>query len=242
MAKLTLMFNGGVLDQYMLDQEEISIGRKPDNDIQIDNLAVSGRHARVLTILDDSFLEDLGSTNGTYVNGSVVKKHALKDGDLITIGKHQLRYESEAATDQDDDDFEQTMIIRPDTAGMPESSGGAAVGRSVGQIGAELVQESQQAAQEGPGRARLRVISGANAGKEMEITKALTTLGKPGVQVAAITRRPNGYFIVHIEGDEATPPTINGEPVGRNAQPIADSAVIEVAGVRMEFLHGISGS
>lgn len=236
MAKLTLMFNGGVLDEYKLDQEELTIGRKPDNDIHIDNLAVSGRHARVLTILDDSFLEDLGSTNGTYVNGSVIKKHALKEGDVITIGKHQLHYDREGATDTEDD-FEQTMIIRPDAAGMPENTGSASVGRSVGELGAELVRESRQSSSDRPAQARLRVISGANAGKEMPINKALTTLGKPGVQVAAITRRPQGYYIVHVEGDESTPPTLNGEPVGPSAAHITDSSIIEVAGVRMEFLY-----
>lgn len=233
MAKLKLMFNGEILDEYTLDREEITIGRRPENDIQIDNLAVSGRHARVLTILNDSFLEDLGSTNGTYVNGSVIKKHALKHGDVITLGKHQLAYDNQDASGADD--FERTMIIRPDTDGMPENSGSAALDRSVGEIGAELVRESSGASSDRPAKARLRVISGANSGKELEITKALTTLGKPGVQVAAITRRPKGYFIVHVEGDAATPPTMNGEPIERTASPIPDNAIIEVAGVRMEF-------
>lgn len=234
MAKLKLMFNGALLDEHELNREEITIGRRPENDIQIDNLAVSGRHARVLTILNDSFLEDLGSTNGTYVNGSVIKKHALRNGDVITLGKHQLWYEN--ATASAADDFERTMIVRPDAAGMPESSGSESLDQSVGEIGAELARESRQAPSDRPATARLRVVSGANSGKELELTKALTTLGKPGIQVAAITRRPQGHFIVHVEGDEAHPPTLDGEPIGRNACALANGSVIEVAGVRMEFV------
>jgi pSer/pThr/pTyr-binding forkhead associated (FHA) protein len=88
MAKLVLSMNWAVQGEFQLEKERISIGRKPDNDIQIDNLAVSGKHALIITILDDSFLEDLGSTNGTYVNGKLVKKHALRNGDVIGLGKH----------------------------------------------------------------------------------------------------------------------------------------------------------
>src|SRR3972149_2195471 len=115
MAKLVLSLSGAVQGEYTLNQERVSIGRKPDNDIPIDNLAVSGKHALIITILDDSFLEDLGSTNGTYVNGKLVKKHALKDGDVIAIGKHELKYVNENAT-TDDDEFEKTMIIKPGSA------------------------------------------------------------------------------------------------------------------------------
>ena len=115
MAKLVLSLNGVVQGEYELDKERITVGRKPENDIPIDNLAVSGKHALIITILDDSFLEDLGSTNGPYVNGKLVKKHALKDGDVIAIGKHELKYVNENAT-ANDDEFEKTMIIKPGSA------------------------------------------------------------------------------------------------------------------------------
>jgi len=113
-AKLVLSLNASVLGEYTLDKERITIGRKPDNDIQIDNLAVSGQHAAIITILNDSFLEDLDSTNGTFVNGKLIKKHALKNGDVVSIGKHELKYINEEATAEDD--FEKTMIIRPGMA------------------------------------------------------------------------------------------------------------------------------
>jgi pSer/pThr/pTyr-binding forkhead associated (FHA) protein len=125
MAKLVLSMNGVVQGEFELNQERATIGRKPDNDIPIDNLAVSGKHALIITILDDSFLEDLGSTNGTYVNGKLVKKHVLKDGDVIAIGKHELKYINEHAT-EDDDDFEKTMIIKPGSASAAVAAAEAA--------------------------------------------------------------------------------------------------------------------
>lgn len=236
MAKLKLMFKGEVLDVYSLDREQLTVGRRPDNDIQIDNLAVSGRHARILTIVNDSFIEDLESTNGTYVNGDRVTKQALHDGDVITIGKHQLGYEAEQEAEPDD--FERTMVIgsgsraprgRADDS-HPETPQPAGVSD-------DILQESKQSHEQAPPPARLRVLSGRNRGKEMALTKKLTTLGKPGTQVAAITRRPDGYYIVHIEGDSATPPKLNGEAIGRTATPVAFNDVIEVAGVTMDLVE-----
>ena len=238
MAKLTVTFQDRVMAEHELDKEEMTIGRKPENDIQIDNLAVSGRHARIITILNDSFLEDQNSTNGTYVNGALIKKHALQNGDVITIGKHTLSYTNEQASQGQ---FERTMVIRPDAAGMPEKENttNESLDRSVGQLGAELVAESERQASEQPARrARLHVVSGANAGKELELTKALTTLGKPGVQVAAITRRAQGYYLIQIEGGAQSRPTVDGEPIGSDARPLQDGSVIEVAGVKMEFSIG----
>ncbi|MGB5397744.1 MAG: FHA domain-containing protein, partial [Gammaproteobacteria bacterium] len=110
MAKLVLTFNGTPVSDYALDKEIITIGRKSDNDIHIDNLAVSGHHAKILTILNDSFIEDLGSTNGTFINGNKITKHALQPGEVIVIGKHELKYINEAA--DAGGDFEKTMIIR----------------------------------------------------------------------------------------------------------------------------------
>jgi len=120
-AKLILTHDGNTIGEFELNKEQMTIGRKPENDVQIDNLAVSGQHAKIITILNDSFLEDMNSTNGTYVNGSLVKKHALQDGDTVTIGKHQLRYINKEAS-AGSDDFEKTMIIRPDAAGMPAAA------------------------------------------------------------------------------------------------------------------------
>jgi hypothetical protein len=234
-AKLQLMLNGEVLSDFDLNKETITIGRRPENDIPVDNLAVSGKHAQIITILNDSFLEDLNSTNGTYVNGSLIKKHALKHGDIIGIGKHQLKYVNEDATSSEGN-FEKTMIIRPDAVGMPEATGSMEIGASVEKIVAEEKLQSKQAPAPGSKVAKLQILNGANAGKELELTKALTTIGKPGTQVAAITRRPQGYFIIHVEGGAGDrTPIINGKHVGTQATSLNDHDVIEVAGVKMEF-------
>ena len=228
-AKLILSLNNSVLGEFPLDKERIIVGRKPENDIQVDNLAVSGQHAAIITILNDSFLEDLDSTNGTYVNGKLVKKHALKNGDVVTIGKHELRYLNDEATDEDDE-FEKTMIIRPGMAGHAAAA-------------AKAEEQAPTAASASPGAdapagsaamplGKIQVLSGPGAGKELELKKALITLGRPGIQVAVITRRPQGYFITHVEG---THPVVNGESIGPQARQLKDHDVVELAGVKMEF-------
>ena len=238
MAKLTLSYNGAFVSEHELDREQMTIGRKADNDIQIDNLAVSGHHARILTILNDSFLEDRNSTNGTYVNGALVRKHALQHGDAIGIGKHVLTYANEAASPGGGNDLERTMVIRPDTKGMPENTGSDSLDRSVEALGRKLAGESDRPTGQAAGSARVRVISGTNAGRELELRKALTTLGRPGVQVAAITRRAQGYFLIEIEARDGGHPAVDGRPVGSEAVRLESESVIEVAGVKMEFLLG----
>jgi pSer/pThr/pTyr-binding forkhead associated (FHA) protein len=245
MAKLVLSLNGNVQSEHLLGKERITIGRKPDNDIQIDNLAVSGKHALVITILDDSFLEDLGSTNGTYVNGKLIKKHALRNGDVIGIGKHELKYINEAATATEDDDFEATIVIPPRNASAAreaaqaaaqQGAGAAAIGAAARSAAGLAPAPAPAAAPGGMPLGRLRVLNGPIAGRELELAKALITLGKPGVQVAVISRRPQGYVLTHIEG--GTPnnfPIVNGHPIGPNAYPLKDSDIIELAGIKMEF-------
>lgn len=236
MAKLVLSMNGAVQGEYELNQERVTIGRKPDNDIPIDNLAVSGKHALIITILDDSFLEDLGSTNGTYVNGKLVKKHALKNGDVIAIGKHELKYVNEHAT-ADDEEFEKTMIIKPGSASAAVAAAQAAEKAVAAAAPAPTGSAAAPAAGGGMPLGRLTVLNGPIAGKELELTKALVTLGKPGTQVAVISRRPQGYFLTHIEsdGDGKRYPKVNGEMIGPKAYQLKNNDMIELAGIKMEF-------
>ena len=239
MSKLVLSLNGVVQGEYELNQERVTIGRKAENEIPIDNLAVSGKHALIITILDDSFLEDLGSTNGTYVNGKLIKKHALKNGDVIAIGKHELKYVNDAVGDDyDEDEFEKTMIIKPGSASAAVAAAKAAENAGAA---AEPARPAPAGAPAGGGGGmplgRLTVLNGPIAGKELELTKALITLGKPGTQVAVISRRPQGYFLTHIEsdGDGKRYPTVNGEPIGPKAYQLKDGDLIELAGIKMEF-------
>jgi len=242
MAKLVLSLNGVIQGEYPLNKERISLGRKPDNDIQVDNLAVSGKHALIITILDDSFLEDLGSTNGTYVNGKLIKKHALRDGDVVGVGKHELKYVNEHAT-VDDEDFEKTMIIRPGSASAAVAAAkaaeeaGAAVSRPLGKDTTSGGTPIPPPSSSGMPVGKLQVLNGPIAGKELELTKALITLGKPGVQIAVISRRPQGYFLTHIEGDGQNNnfPIVNGTAIGPQAYTMLNGDIIELAGIKMEF-------
>ena len=198
MARLMLSLDGQILAEYNMNKERYTIGRLPDNDIRIDNPAVSGHHSLIINILNDSFLEDLNSTNGTYVNGKLIKKHAMQHGDVITVGHHQLRFVDSQDGDAEQDEFEKTMVITPSSQGEER----------IRRVGVAVDQAAKAVAANAPGvpdnatalpKAKLQVLSGAFAGRELELTKALTTLGRPGVQVAAITRRAEGYFIVHVD-------------------------------------------
>ena len=257
MAKLILSMDNLVLKEIALAKERTTIGRKPHNDIQIDNLAVSGEHAVIVTILQDSFLEDLGSTNGTVVNGQPIKKHFLQNSDIIELGKYKLKYVNEAVTGQAKAaDFEKTMVLRPSSvrAATPSAAPAAAAAAPVAapvvaaaaaagakNFGDTVAGQSATAPPVAPPKpapapqknAALQLLSGANAGKELDLTKPLTTLGKPGVQVAVITRRPQGFFITHVEG--ASFPVVNGKTLDAQAHSLNDHDVIELAGVKMEF-------
>ena len=281
MAKLILSMDGLVLKEIPLAKERTTIGRKPHNDIQIDNLAVSGEHAVIVTILNDSFLEDLGSTNGTVVNGNAIKKHFLQNNDVVELGKYKLKFVGEAAPAAaagEKADFEKTMVLRPSqmkaaadqAKAMAAAAGGGAAGAQAAAVAqrAAAVQavgatataagiadkdpaKAPAAAAAAPAAAvpasatatapakpgqpmgAIQLLSGANAGKELELNKPLTTLGKPGVQVAVLTRRPQGYFITHVEGSSR--PAVNGQQIGAAPHALKDHDVIELAGVKMEF-------
>ncbi len=240
MAKLILSMDGLVLKEIPLNKERMSIGRRANNDIQMGNLASSVEHAAVVTILNDSFLEDLNSTNGTLVNGQPVKKHFLKNSDVIELGKYKLKYVVEHVPQVDAADFEKTMVLRPGAlkpAGAPETGGTAGSSVESTQTGHFAVHAAAATAQAAPAAptavALIQVLNGPNAGRELELTKTLTTLGKPGVQVAVIARRPNGYFITHVEGGQF--PVVNGKTLDAQAHQLGDHDVIEIAGIKMEF-------
>jgi len=228
---LILSLDGAVLAEYNMNKERYTIGRLPDNDIRIDNPAVSGHHSLIINILNDSFLEDLNSTNGTYVNGKLIKKHALQHGDVITAGHHQLRFVEDDEAHQDE--FEKTMVIQPSL--RPVDKVRAAVSDAATTSSRRTIGNGAPAIK----KAKLQVLSGAFAGRELELTKALTTLGRPGVQVAAITRRSEGYFIVHVDAQvEDNFPLVNGAKIGAQACKLMDNDVIQLAGVKMGFFEG----
>lgn len=205
MPKIVVSIDGAVVKEVPLTKDRTTLGRRPYNDVVIDNLAVSGEHAVLQMTGADVHIEDLNSTNGTYINGKAVKTQLLRHNDIIEIGKHKIQFLNEAAGAG----FEKTMIVRPAAVAVPTEPpavGGAAI----------------------------RVISGTAAGREVVLVKVVTTLGKPGVAVAAITRRPHGYVVALVEGQNR--PTLNGIPLGSEPQMLKNRDVLELAGTKMQFV------
>lgn len=231
MAKLILSLDDNFISEYLLDKARTSIGRRPSNDIHIDNLAVSGEHAAILQVGDDYYMEDLASTNGTIVNDAIVERHLLQHADLIEIGKYTLKYispfiASSPSLESSKADFQKTIIVRPAIAKtaivLPEIT-------ALENVAPALLAETAATSITG----KIQVLNGSSIGRELVLNKALTTLGKTGVQVAVITKRADGYFITHVEGQVF--PILNGASTGVQAYALSDHDVIELAGVKMEF-------
>lgn len=230
-SKLVLRFKDTIISEYPLEAEETSIGRKSENTIHIDNLAVSGKHARVLKIGNKAILEDLGSTNGTLVNDKPITKHILKNGESILIGKHTLTFVSlddnlpDTAPEPEENDMDKTMIISPQSrSAMMGSEKPAATTMPLGAV---------------------QIISGSQAGKSFDLSASLTSIGKGdncrikakgftvGKQSAVITRRPTGYHITHLEG--LSKAKVNGVAISEQPLQLKDSAIIELGDMKMEF-------
>lgn len=231
MGKLIITDSSGNTQEYPLSKERVTIGRHVDNDIALADKAVSGHHAQIITILRDSFLEDLNSTNGTQVNNKAVSKHPLAHGDLITIGRNHLQYEGEVPSQE----FDRTVVLKPGQS-LFGSSAPAEPERDHSSVARPGTSTPPAAPKIQPGR--LLVTSGPNEGRELELSKPMTTIGKAGVQVVAITRRNDGYYIVHVSGQEAGRPRVNGNDIDVHARRLQDNDRIEVSGTTMTFLLG----
>jgi len=224
-AKLEFSFNASKIGEFSLEKEVMTIGRKNDNDIRIDNLAVSGHHAKLLTIFGDSFLEDLNSTNGTFVNGKAIQKHALKNGDVISIGKHELRYvnfnNKAPAKSNDSNEFEKTVFVSGNTQPKPMT--------------ATIDMTSMDSDQS----AKLQLLNGKSAGKELFLEKDTVRLGKPGLQVVSINKRPDGHFIVVLEqSNDCGPLRVNGSEIGSRSVKLQNHDIIEINRLKIEYYMG----
>ncbi len=252
MGKLVVSLDGVVIKEVQITKDKTTLGRRPYNDIVIDNLAVSGEHAVLQMVGADVFIEDLNSTNGTYINGKAIKKQLLTHNDTVEIGKYKIKYLVD-----DNSDYEKTLIMRPPGSHAPAPHapppyasqnvmqtghpglglGAAAPAPAAAPVyGASAVAGSASAgAAAGTSAALIKVLNGAAAGREVVLTKIVTTVGKPGVQVASITKRPTGYAFAHVEG--ATKPSINGSPLVGDSVPLRNGDVIELAGTQMQFIY-----
>ncbi len=219
MPKMIVSIDGVVIKEVQLTKDRTSLGRRPYNDIVIDNLAVSGEHAVLQLAGNDVHLEDLNSTNGTYLNGKAVKKQLLQNGDTVEIGKYRIKYISEAA----DASYEKTTVFKAGSAAASAITSMAAT--AAAPLGGSAA----------VGQAAIKVMSGAAAGREVPLVKVVTTIGKPGVAVAAITRRPHGFVIAHVEG--ATRPSLNGTVIGAEPVALKNGDTLELAGTQMQFVQ-----
>ena len=224
MGKLVVSLDGVVIKEVQVTKDKTTLGRRPYNDIVIDNLAVSGEHAVLQMVGADVVIEDLNSTNGTYINGKAVKKQLLAHNDTVEIGKYKIKYLMDDGTD-----YERTMILRPGTVNEHPSyvppSGAAFSASNFGSLPTVTPVPP----------ASIKVLNGAAAGREVSLTKVVTTVGKPGVQVASITKRPGGYVFAHVEGSMR--PHVNGSPLLGESTPLKNGDVIELAGTQMQFVQ-----
>ncbi|MES2973111.1 MAG: FHA domain-containing protein [Pseudomonadota bacterium] len=222
MPKMIVSIDGVVIKEVQLTKDRTTLGRRPYNDIVIDNLAVSGEHAVLQMTGNEVYLEDLNSTNGTYINGKAVKKQLLQNNDTVEIGKYKIKFMNEAAGPT----FEKTMVIKAGAAGLAPPPPAAA--------SAAAAPVADMLAGSGP-NAAIKVLSGAAAGREVPLVKVVTTIGKPGVAVAAITKRPHGFVVAHVEG--ANKPTLNGAPIGAEPVTLKNGDLLELAGTQMQFVQ-----
>ncbi len=212
MPKITVMMDGAVHSEVTLTKERTTIGRRPYNDVVIENLTVSGEHAVLIMEGKQVSVEDLHSTNGTYIDGKAVKRQVLRHGNVMDMGKYKVKFEASV-----EDDFDKTMMYKPraaaPAAAMPQ---------------APLTMPEL--------RGSIKVLSGAAAGREMALTKVVTTVGKPGVSVAAVTQRRHNFFVHHVEGNDRM--TLNGDVVGDEPVVLKHGDRILLAGTEMQFLQG----
>lgn len=201
----------GSAREYPVNGPHTSIGRRGFNDVVIDHRSVSGEHALITREGQDHYLEDLNSTNGTFINGRYVKRQRLEHNDTIEIGGCLLRFLADDAA--------------PGQAAVPMGPRGAASGAPA---------TSTLPVGLGPQPAMVKVLSGEAAGRELVLTKAVTTLGKPGLLLASITRRPSGYTLAHVEGRLRA--SLNGTPLADEAMPLYDGDLIDLAGTQMKFI------
>jgi len=232
MGKLVVSLDGVVIKEVQITKDKTTLGRRPYNDIVIDNLAVSGEHAVLQMVGADVFIEDLNSTNGTYINGKAIKKQLLTHNDTVEVGKYKIKYLVDESSE-----YEKTMIMRPSGSAPPplgqqhpmqSAHPGMTSVSGFGGLGAvtQTMTPSQMAS--------IKVLNGAAAGREVTLTKVVTTVGKPGVQVASITKRPTGYAFAHVEG--SVRPSVNGVPLVGESVPLRNGDVIELAGTQMQFI------
>jgi pSer/pThr/pTyr-binding forkhead associated (FHA) protein len=226
MAKLVLSSGGSIVHQCFLDRERVNVGRASQNHVVIDDPAVSDEHAAIVTVGNDHILEHLSKLADTMVNGSPVARHILQHGDTMQFGEFYLRYLNPRASA--DSDMDRTMLI----TGL--QARGQKVQRDSGAPAREVHVRSAHAAEVRFPKGKIKVIAGSRTSGTIRLDRVVATFGKPGKELAVVTRRPRGYFITHVEGRR--PARVNGQSIGKDARLLRHGDIIEVAEEKLEFL------
>lgn len=220
MPKLIMTLDGAILREYLIDKDSISIGRKHGNDIQLNDLTVSGRHSMITVMGDNTYVDDLGSTNGTLLNGARVAKSVIKHGDLIQVGNYQFTY-----FEDEKEEYEPTMFLRAEIEDTQIMQANA----------------SNAGATKGEPLAAVKIMNGPLIGKVLELRKPFNTLGFNGIKMAMIARTMNGYTISTIHSNKLRrandTPSINGKVLASDTQALHSNDVIELAGTQMQFFY-----
>ncbi|MEO6292234.1 MAG: FHA domain-containing protein [Burkholderiaceae bacterium] len=218
MAKIFVTLDDNLIKIVPLLKERMTLGRRPYNDIVVDNLAVSGEHAALQAIGNEYYVEDLNSTNGTFINGKKIKRQILHAGDSIEIGKYTIKYAKE--------------VVDPETTASASGKDGDDAQNDLSSPGKPNLFEQTRFSET---YVAIKILSGASTGKEMPLVKVVTTIGKPGEAVIAITKRPKSYVVAHVEG--ASRPLLNGVSFGIEAVPLKNGDLFDLAGTAMQFIE-----
>ncbi len=221
MSKLILTLDGAVIREYPIEKDSLSIGRKHGNDIQLNDLTVSGRHALIVSMGEHIYVDDLGSTNGTLMNGARISKTLLKHGDVIQVGNYQFTFYDDTETE-----YEPTMFIQ---AEIEET---------------QVIDTSKQANSDnikGERLAGVKIINGPLAKKTLELRKPFNTIGFNGIKMAMISRTTDHYTISALKSSKlrrsGDTPMLNGKVISTDSVCLKEKDIIELAGTKMEFFY-----
>lgn len=220
MAKIVLSNDGALVTQRFLEEDPVSIGRAPGSDIVVDDAHVADVHACISVVGNDYILEGEGLGGGVSVNGNLLARRILQHGDVIELGAFSLKFVDTKASSQID--LDRTMLI----PGLARPAPGEEATQ-------DLHVPSSRISRVHLPEGRVERLEGGERGAVQALDRIVATFGTPGVGVAVITRRPRGYFVTHVEGEDY--PRVNGESIGREPRALASGDTIEVARDKLRF-------
>jgi hypothetical protein len=218
MATIILTKDGAVLQKIPLLKGRTTVGRRTYNDVVVDDPGISAEHAVFVTNQGDPYFEDLKSTNGSQINGHPIQKHILQDRDVITLGRYAIEYRADANG---------VKTLSPATE--------ISIAENLGDLHQSTTPVYDDPNFDGINRARVQILNGHKAGQMITITETLTTIGRPDIHMAAMTRNEKGHCLTHIYG--GITPVINGKAIEADMQVLKNGDLIDLAGTKLLFMN-----